>query len=100
MSLNEIKNRTELILFKEYLKIMYEKIRNCKSLNTWHHGLGELILNQSKTTLIIKEVLDDHQRQIDDHMDTYREHLNTYTIRSLIPDWVEEKMRTERVIKK
>lgn len=98
MNLNEIKDRTENILFKEYLKIMYEKILKCKVLDKWHPGLGELIVNQSKTTLIIKEALEKYQRQINNHMDKYRDYLNTFKIRSLISTWVEEKMLTERVI--
>lgn len=97
MTKEEIKNRTEKILFKEFLKITYDKIKNCKELEIKHPGLGELLINKSKSTLIIKEVLDEYQQEIDNQMDAYLEHLKTYKIRSLISSWIEEKMEAERV---
>ncbi|RNA21147.1 hypothetical protein BpHYR1_011891 [Brachionus plicatilis] len=95
-SKSEIKDLVEKILFKEFLNKMYDKIIKNEELNLIHPGLGQLLVEQSKSTLIIKEVCDQYQQEINYHMDKYSEQLKNHKIRFLINAWVDEKMEAEK----
>lgn len=61
-------------------------------------GIGKLLCQHAQAVRLIEQVCDEIMNEFSVHMDTYEEKIRKdYRIKSLVNDWLQECLDTERV---
>ncbi len=94
----EIASRTRKVLFKEYMKILDNKLKINSSLERITPGLGTLLSDQAKTVLLIQEIMEQIEKDFSDHIQNFENGLRKkYKIKSQVSEWLYECTEVERV---
>lgn len=98
LSKSEKSTKISKTLYGNYLKRCFDKILANNQLEDISHGLGKLLVDHARATLIISEVSLELQNALQTRIDNYCEYLTkNHPIKSNIRQWMDEKLAEERL---
>lgn len=61
-------------------------------------GIAKLLMDQSKSVLIMQDICDQLEKELNDHLEKYEAKLKKdYRIKSLVSDWLYDCIEKEKV---
>lgn len=85
----------------EYVNRIFDKVLNNKDIDKISPKIGKTLVDNARSTLIMKESIEKVDKNLEKHIDEYEASLRKkYPIKSNVRDWLNECLNKERVILK
>ena len=93
----EIVEKTNQVLFDEYLRLIFVAIENSQELEAVSQGIGLLLVEHAKSLIVMKSESDKLAQELSKHLASFEERLRKkYPIKSLVRDWLYDCVKEER----